>query len=113
LDKSGGLNYYRLRQVDKDGKYTYSKIVSVLFTDNGVFAIGPNPANDFIIVAIPSSNAASDIFIYTVDGKGVLRQQVAANNTSAQINIGALTAGVYSVVLIQDGKKEIMKLVKK
>jgi hypothetical protein len=42
-----------------------------------------------------------------------LHEQIAANFTSKQININQLTAGVYNVVLIQNGKSEMMKLVKK
>ncbi len=109
-----GINYYRLRQVDKDGKYSYSGIASVEFLNDGsVFAIAPNPANSFINVIIPSSNAVSEIIIYNVVGKKLLHEQIAANITSKQININHLSTGIYDVVLIQNGTKKMMKLVKK
>lgn len=109
-----GINYYRLKQVDKDGKFSYSGIASVEFLNDGaVFAIIPNPANNFIKVVLPSSNTVSEIIIYDVNGKKILHEQIAANITSKQININQLTAGVYNVVLMQNGKHEMIKLVKK
>lgn len=108
------INYYRLKQVDKDGKFDYSQIASVDFiNDKTVFAVSPNPADNIINVIIPQNNSVSEIFIYNVEGKKILHEAIAANISSKQINISTLTAGVYDVVLIQNGKREMMKLVKK
>ena len=109
-----GINYYRLKQVDKDGKYTYSGIASVEFLNDGSgFAVAPNPADNIINVIIPSSNSISEIIIYNIVGKKLLHEQIAANITSKQINISQISSSVYNVVLIQNGKREMMKLVKK
>lgn len=108
-----GSNYYRLKQVDKDGAFTYSGIASVEFIDGGLFVIAPNPASNHINVIIPPSNTISQIFIYDVTGKKLMSEAIAANITSKQINISGLASGVYSAVLMQNGKKEMMKLVKK
>ena len=45
LNPLQGNNYYRLKQVDKDGKFSYSQIVSVVFDDANKFVIYPNPVN--------------------------------------------------------------------
>ena len=75
-----GMNYYRLKQVDKDGKYSYSGIASVEFLNDGsLFTIAPNPANDNITITIPKSNSASEIVIYDVTGKKTLQEEIAAN----------------------------------
>ncbi len=109
-----GINYYRLKQVDKDGKFSYSKIVSVDFSNNAsIFAIYPNPANNVINVMLPSINSKSDITLFDVNGKKILHEEIALNITSNQINIGKLPAGVYNVVLVQDYKCKSLKLVKK
>ncbi|MBI2269038.1 MAG: T9SS type A sorting domain-containing protein [Bacteroidetes bacterium] len=45
LKPFNGISYYRLRQTDFDGKYTYSNIVSVDFASNETFfTIFPNPS---------------------------------------------------------------------
>lgn len=109
-----GINYYRLKQVDKDGSFTYSKIASVDFLNNtSAFGVSPNPANNSINIIVPESNSVSEILLYDVSGKKVLSESVAANATSKKINITKLPAGVYNIVLLQNGKKEMMKLVKK
>ena len=38
-----GVNYYRIKQVDKDGKFTYSKVVSVEVKNPTIAEIFPNP----------------------------------------------------------------------
>ncbi|MES1160209.1 MAG: T9SS type A sorting domain-containing protein, partial [Bacteroidota bacterium] len=45
---ANGINYYRLREVDLDGQFIYSKVISVTFngTDNNVIAVYPNPAHE-------------------------------------------------------------------
>ena len=65
-----GMNYYRLKQVDKDGKFSYSKIVSVDFaiSNNALFSISPNPAKDHI--SITSSVAVSDAQITITSATG-------------------------------------------
>lgn len=108
-----GINYYRLKQVDKEGKFTYSNTASVEVLNDGVFAIAPNPADNNITITIPASSSVSEIELYDVNGKKLLHEQIAANVTSKQINISTLIAGVYNIVFIQTGKHAMVKLVKK
>jgi len=42
-----GINYYRLKQLDKDAKYDYSDIKKALFNSNYTAEVVPNPAKDF------------------------------------------------------------------
>lgn len=39
-----GITYYRIKQTDKDGKYSYSKTVLVHVTETGEVVVWPNPA---------------------------------------------------------------------
>ena len=107
-------NYYRLKQVDKDGKYTYSKIVSVDFSSNATtFAVYPNPANSNLNITLPNSNSVSNIILYDVNGKKVLHEQINSNTTSKQLDISKLAPGVYNVILMQDGKQQTINVIKK
>lgn len=109
-----GVNYYRLKQVDKDGSFTYSKIVSVNFINPAsVFAVSPNPANSSVNIFIPKNNSTSEILLYDIYGKKVLSETIAASIVSKQIYMQRFASGVYNIVLIQDGKKETIKLIKK
>ncbi len=43
-----GSNYYRLEQVDHDGNKSYSKVIHILWTENSVVRLYPNPTKDLI-----------------------------------------------------------------
>ncbi|MCC6725062.1 MAG: T9SS type A sorting domain-containing protein [Saprospiraceae bacterium] len=46
-----GVNYYRLRQVDFDGKEIFSKVIDIEFVnEGGKLVVFPNPATEFIIL---------------------------------------------------------------
>ncbi len=43
-----GLNYYRLKQVDKDGRFVYSEIKSVRFNTGKELEVYPNPVTSVV-----------------------------------------------------------------
>ncbi len=47
-----GINYYRLKQVDADGAYTYTDIRSVVFGSETGITVYPNPARDILQVRL-------------------------------------------------------------
>ena len=48
-----GNNYYRIRQVDKDGKVSYSQTVLVIFNPASlIVSLYPNPARDAVTVRL-------------------------------------------------------------
>ncbi len=52
-----GKNYYRLRQVDFDGKYTYSKVVSVNFGKTVGLTLSPMPASSELRVSLEKQHS--------------------------------------------------------
>ena len=102
-----GVNYYRLKQLDNDGKIAYSSTASVNFagTDAVAFSFYPNPAITIINVTlqtVQSSNATLNLV--NVDGKTVktiaLTNQ--SSNSNVQINVADIAKGNYFLVL-KDG----------
>jgi hypothetical protein len=84
----GGMNYYRLRQVDFDGRFEYSKIVSIMMKSDDV-TISPNPASDILHI----QNATSGSYLIksvlgTIIGQGVL-------TVDRRIDISNLPSGTY------------------
>ncbi|OIP01433.1 MAG: hypothetical protein AUJ98_04635, partial [Bacteroidetes bacterium CG2_30_33_31] len=54
---NNGINYYRLKQVDFDGKFTYSKTISADFiNENLIFNIFPNPISHTETLIIKFNN---------------------------------------------------------
>ncbi|MDB5200092.1 MAG: hypothetical protein JWO92_2055 [Chitinophagaceae bacterium] len=98
-----GVNYYRLKQVDINGNFSYSKIVAISFTIKGVNinAVYPNPFVNQLKIDI-SSDRTDNVRIQLSDNLGrVLKVQ----NTSIQKgvnnvwldNLSGLAPGIYNV----------------
>ncbi|HVK96347.1 MAG TPA: DUF4331 family protein [Flavisolibacter sp.] len=103
------VNNYRIKQVDKDGKFTYSQIRSISFSGKSVFTVSPNPATDFI--KIQSTETGLNIRMYDQSGKQVAAKQL--TNAMNEIDISRLPKGVYVIVAEKDGVQiETRKVVK-
>lgn len=102
-----GVNFYRLKQVDLDGAYTYSEVVAVNFgsTETNDPVLFPNPGNGDLNVAI-NLGTDQDVTFEVVDmtGRTVLRERhiVAARSVIA-LRTAALPSGSYTVVLHNHG----------
>lgn len=83
-----GMNYYRLRQVDYDGRFEYSKIVSIMMKSDDVI-IFPNPAPDIIqIQNVISGSYLIKSILGTIITQGVLTDD-------SRIDISNLPSGTY------------------
>ncbi len=100
--------YYRLQIVDKDGKYTYSKVVKVSLSNKNEFIIYPNPAKNFINV--------SGLYIRTIQisdiGGKILLIKENVNSDASKIDISSFSKGLYFItILSNNGDRQIKKLV--
>jgi hypothetical protein len=106
LDKS---NLYRIKQIDKDGKFTYTDVRMVKFGATNIITVTPNPAVGFIKVF--STQSPLQISLFDQGGKKVMSQILV--NGSGQFNISSLAKGVYTVVAESNGVRvESKKIVK-
>lgn len=115
--------YYRLKQIDFDGKYEYSKTVNVtnefyIIANEQQFkwSIVPNPfENQFLINANFISNYAVNISLKDLLGNSLINftEQISSGNQNISINnIDHLPAGCY-FVQIQFGSVLKYKLIVK
>lgn len=104
-----GMNYYRLKQVDFNGNYEYSRAVSVRFSDRTLgLSVSPNPATDRLTIqGINTENGILEV----VDPSGVVMMTV--RNATA-INVGTLAPGTYVLrYQSEDGETSQCRFVKK
>jgi len=112
-----GKSYYRLQQVDKDGKSTSSDIISINNTGRGyAIATWPNPAKDNLSVTV-NGNLYGNLQVAITDMQGrVVRQELWIKNLSSlkkDIHISDLQSGLYQLVVISpDGRQEATGFVK-
>jgi Secretion system C-terminal sorting domain len=94
------ISYYRLRQVDFDGKETLSKVVSVSQTKKGQMRISPNPTSDIVNIQLNQDealNQAATLVLSDMTGRQVLVQTTAAG--TFQLDLSNLAKGMYVVTV--------------
>ena len=103
-----GINYYRLKQIDLDGKFNLSPVRSIDFNfeKNEGIKIFPNPTTDEFSIL----NFQGKGYMFSVEGRLV---HVFESNSTISIDINHLPKGVYHILLEADnGEKENRVLVK-
>lgn len=91
-----GTNYYRLKQVDFNGDFEYSNIVSARIDDEEIIKVFPSLARSVINIVKPEG--LSNISIYNVSGQQ-LKQIQNDNNQQIEINIEDLPVGNYFITI--------------
>lgn len=104
-----GINYFRLKQVDVDGKFILSAIKKLNYDDVAIrLNIYPNPATAQIKVDLNSTNSgALRITIYNIEGKKV-QEEFASSSSNININISTLVRGIYTLEVNQSGTNEVI-----
>lgn len=98
-----GLNYYRLKQTDFDGRYSYSEIRTVLLDGDGnAIVVFPNPATNgswILFERIPENADNISVLLYDATGNVVLNRYLTAltavNDNSFYLERAGLANGIY------------------
>ncbi len=112
LDKNlpNGIYYYRLKQTDVDGKFSYSSILShkITTSENPKLTVYPNPSSDGIFNTV--SNLPLKNLLYAVydENMKLLRDNV----TEQSINLSQESDGTYYLVQQVGESKIIQRLMK-
>jgi hypothetical protein len=105
--------YYRLKMLDFDGEYEYSKIIEVntkASVNNDVF-LYPNPFNTILNVAFDmNEHHILDVVIYDITGKEInMPVQFETNKHDNLVTLNGLErleSGIYFISISLDGGKE-------
>lgn len=112
-----GLNYYRLKQVDADGKFHYSEVRLVTFTGSNSMAVYPNPSVDHLVVTMDNSrNEKAQLTITDVNGKVILTKTQALINGSNNFAIyynSSIAPGMYILKIVTGQATYNHKFIKK
>ncbi len=118
-DKSDihGICTYRLKQVDFDGKFTYSNEVTVDVPAASDFALQqnyPNPFNPSTMIKYSVPNASNvKLILYDALGRQVkilTNEYKEAGNYTYTLNAGGLSSGVYIVRLSAGVSSKVIKI---
>lgn len=110
-----GKNYYRLKSTDKDGNFTRSIIVQVIFNKDGSITIIPNPVKSSLnILWQNASNKNAVVQITDISGKVVLNKKVAlqAGENNIKVPVQSLPAGTYMARMVGGDEIKVLKFIK-
>jgi hypothetical protein len=98
-----GINYYRLKQTDADGKFTYSQVKTVQFTGQWLVKLYPNPVKGFMVLEFNNDrDEKGAIVIQTMAGSTIFateKQLVKGLNRITLNQVQPLAQGTYMVTL--------------
>ncbi len=119
----GGYTYYRLKQTDYDGHFTYSDIKTVKYNskekqDEGltITSIHPNPFSEkFNVSFMLKATTTVDVQLYNLSGQVVFKDVINTSDGMNQydfIDQQGLPSGIYFLTLLYEDKKITQKIIK-
>ena len=114
--RSTGIIFYRIKQIDKDGKFVYTGIKN-LRLDSKAMAVGvyPNPIRNFANLSIfTEQDSNATITINDASGKQIqhIQMPLFKGPNIKKINMGTLAAGSYILKVRTATETEIISVVK-
>ncbi|HTE32388.1 MAG TPA: T9SS type A sorting domain-containing protein [Chryseolinea sp.] len=95
-----GISHYRLKQVDIDHQFKYSKTVRIISQTPNALQIYPNPARSILTVTGVRRNTI--ILVYDLQGRVVKTVQVPKEEI-VNIDVSGLGKGIYYLNIKNDG----------
>jgi hypothetical protein len=94
------LNYYRIKQVDRDGRFAYSTMQLVRMNDTKLFLVFPTVTNSSITI----SGIAETLQVKLYNAAKQLVKTESVHTATALINMRQLPAGNYWLLIEKDGQ---------
>jgi hypothetical protein len=107
---ANGINYYRIKIIDVDGKSNYSNVISLTLKTKGIelLSLSPNPVlkNDPVLKINTGDNSLVNITISDFTGRFVRNQtaQLIPGINPVILNMQSLARGVYQVTVYSAGE---------
>lgn len=101
-----GSVYYKLKQVDIDGKFSFSNIVRLSSNDNNAsFKVYPNPIeNNFTVSFSAPKTGEATLLIRSTNGQTVYRKSISVIKGANSVSITGqqLSSGMYYITVTND-----------
>jgi len=110
-----GISYYRLKQVDYDGKFSYSDVKALRMPERNTISILTNDGNNSYTITFNSLVTGSgQMSIYDYSGREISSQILSylEGYNAFHLNTEALASGMYFVAINIDGDIQKAKFIK-
>jgi predicted extracellular nuclease len=114
INPAKGVNQYRLKMIDIDGKPEYSAVRRVNFDNNNLYSFYPNPAKNLINIAVDNANRlVVDAEIYNMQSQLLMKRKINIASQITPVDISSLSSGIYLLKIIaNDGTATMQKFIK-
>ncbi|MDO3626981.1 T9SS type A sorting domain-containing protein [Mucilaginibacter sp. BT774] len=110
-----GTSLYRLQQEDINNAISYSKIVTIQYSNlsnqlaGGKINVYPNPANSTINLAISAASSATSAYrIRVMSTSGLVVKDIMSSQPTWQGNISDLKPGTYMIRVINNSTQDLV-----
>lgn len=108
-----GVNYYRLRQTDLDGRFEYSKVISLMVQGKAIKpVIYPVPAKNTLVIDFGKITGAGELEIFTADMKLIRREKLSTLQNRKVVQVDHLAKGLYFIRFTTGTQTGILQFVK-
>jgi len=108
-----GINYYRIKQVDLDNKYTSSQIVALLFSPGQInTTVVPNPVRASLTLLLSHPADGPALTIYNTAGQPVLTIPLQPGSRQQTLDLQGLPAGAYFIRITNKTGTETLRILK-
>lgn len=105
-----GKNFYRIKQVDVDGKYIYSDVRMIDCSEITDFVVGPNPATNSITVRFNTVLPHYTVSLMNTAGKRMYYAD-RTNRSVEMINTEKLPDGIYFLDVVYGNMRKQVKVI--
>jgi hypothetical protein len=116
-DLPPGVHFFRLRQIDLDGKSVFSDIRTLKMERNGLrIALRPNQTDDIVeLYCFAEAEIAGAVEVLYTDGSVAVPARAfdAEGEAILPLHLGHLPGGLYFIAVTAAGKKQVLRVVKR
>lgn len=106
-------NYYRLKEIGKDGSIQFSKVISVNCSIQNSITLSPNPTKALVTIQLDKSNTSiypEQVLVFDMNGQQVLNKQLRGIENE-NLDLSKLAKGTYSCHFLVNGEWLIKRVV--
>lgn len=112
LQPEKSVNYYRLKLINADGKYSYSQVIAINSKSSRGLKLLGNLAHGNLFVLFSPAGTNASLSITNTLGARLLVQKLSPGSQQTTLNVGMLPAGTYQLSYTSNGKVETERFVK-
>jgi hypothetical protein len=107
---NAGVNFYRLRQEDLDGRTSFSAVVTADFKSNKFFTVSDNPGNGVYKINVVGGNGLTELDVTDATGRIISREKTTNANTI--VDLSRQAPGLYWLRIKKGTNLASVKLIK-